>query len=99
MGPSGYNPGQASKGDAAGNYTNSFGGTSSACPGAAGVAALIVSRNPALRWDEVREVMKQCCDKIDTAGGAYDATGRSPKYGWGRLNAAKAVALAAGGPA
>jgi subtilisin-like proprotein convertase family protein len=47
-----------------------------------------------LRWDEVREVMKQCCDKIDTAGGAYDATGRSPKYGWGRLNAAKAVALA-----
>jgi subtilisin family serine protease len=94
MGPSGYNPGQASKGDVAGNYTNSFGGTSSACPGAAGVAALVLSRNPALRWDEVREVMKQCCDKIDTAGGAYDATGRSPKYGWGRLNAAKAVALA-----
>jgi subtilisin family serine protease len=93
-GPSGYNPGQASKGDAAGNYTNSFGGTSSACPGAAGVAALVISRNPALRWDEVREVMKQSCDKIDTAGGAYDAAGRSPKYGWGRLNAAKAVQLA-----
>jgi subtilisin family serine protease len=94
MGPSGYNPGQTSKGDAAGNYTNSFGGTSSACPGAAGVAALIISRNPNLRWDEVREVMKNSCDKIDTSGGAYDANGRSAKYGYGRLNARKAVELA-----
>lgn len=94
MGPSGYNPGQVAKGDAAGNYTNSFGGTSSACPGAAGVAALILARNPALRWDEVREVMKRSCDRIDPAGGAYDAQGRSPKYGWGRLNAEKAVRLA-----
>ena len=58
-GTPGYNPGQTDKGDAAGNYTNSFGGTSSATPGAAGVAALILSRNPALRWDEVRDVMKQ----------------------------------------
>jgi subtilisin-like proprotein convertase family protein len=93
-GPLGYNPGQAAKGDSAGNYTNSFGGTSSACPGAAGVAALVISRNPALRWDEVREILKNCCDKIDTAGGGYDANGRSPKYGFGRLNAKKAVELA-----
>lgn len=94
MGPSGYNPGQTTKGDAAGNYTNSFGGTSSACPGAAGVAALVLSRNPNLRWDEVREVMKNSCDKIDVAGGAYNAQGHSPKYGYGRLNAKKAVELA-----
>jgi subtilisin family serine protease len=94
MGPSGYNPGQTSKGDAAGNYSNSFGGTSSAAPGAAGVAALILSRNPDLRWDEVREVMKNSCDRIDVAGGNYDASGRSPKYGYGRLNAKKAVELA-----
>jgi len=94
MGPSGYNPGQTSKGDAIGNYTNSFGGTSSACPGAAGVAALILSRNPNLRWDEVREIMKNCCDKIDTQGGNYDANGHSPKYGYGRLNAKRAIELA-----
>jgi subtilisin family serine protease len=94
MGPSGYNPGQASRGDAAGNYTNSFGGTSSACPGAAGVAALILSRNPVLRWEQVRELMKQCCDRIDTAGGSYDSSGHSTKYGYGRLNALKAVELA-----
>ena len=93
-GTPGYNPGQVSKGDAAGNYTNSFGGTSSACPGAAGVAALVLSRNPALRWDEVRDVMKRACERIDTAAGQYDANGRSPLYGHGRLNARSAVELA-----
>lgn len=94
MGPSGYNPGQVPKGDALGNYTNSFGGTSSASPGAAGVAALVLSRNPGLRWDEVRGIMKSSCDRIDTAGGQYDASGHSAKYGYGRLNAKKAVELA-----
>ena len=95
MGNRGYNPGDVNRGDAAGNYTNSFGGTSSACPGAAGVAALVLSRNPSLRWDQVRDVMKQACEKIDTAGGNYDAGGRSDWYGFGRLNARKAVELAA----
>lgn len=93
-GPSGYNPGQTVKGDAAGNYTNSFGGTSSASPGAAGVAALILARNPNLRWDEVRDIMKRCCDKVDAAGGNYDAAGHSAQYGYGRLNARNAVELA-----
>ncbi|HEY9659364.1 MAG TPA: proprotein convertase P-domain-containing protein, partial [Allocoleopsis sp.] len=93
-GITGYNPGNTTQGDTAGNYTNSFGGTSSACPGAAGVVALVLARNPDLRGDQVREILKQCCDKIDTAGGQYDATGRSPFYGYGRLNARKAVELA-----
>lgn len=90
----GYNPGNANQGDAAGNYTNSFGGTSSACPGAAGVAALIIARNPNLRWDQVRDIIKQSCDRIDQQGGNYDASGRSPFYGYGRMNARKAVELA-----
>jgi subtilisin family serine protease len=93
-GPLGYNSGNALKGDAAGNFTNSFGGTSSACPGAAGVAALIIARNPSLRWDQVRDIIKQSCDKIDPTGGNYDANGRSPLYGYGRINAKKAVELA-----
>jgi subtilisin family serine protease len=93
-GPSGYNDGHPNKGDILGNYTNGFGGTSSAAPGAAGVAALILARNPNLRWDEVREIMKQSCDKIDKTGGKYDANGRSPFYGFGRLNAQRAVELA-----
>ena len=93
-GSSGYNPTETG-GDAAGNYTDGFSGTSSACPGAAGVAALILARNPALRWDQVKTLMKQCAEKIDSAGGAYDAAGHSQLYGHGRLNARKAVELAA----
>ncbi|MHC5719945.1 MAG: S8 family serine peptidase, partial [Nostoc sp.] len=33
----GYNSGNRNLGDVGGNYTNEFGGTSSSCPGAAGV--------------------------------------------------------------
>lgn len=94
VGQHGYNTGHAGAGDLAGNYTNSFGGTSSACPGAAGVAALVLSVNPVLKWHEVRELLKQACDKIDPQGGQYDAGGHSPKYGYGRLNARTAVELA-----
>jgi subtilisin family serine protease len=90
----GYNSGLAGKGDVAGNYTNSFGGTSSSAPGAAGVAALILARNPELRWDQVREVMRNSADKIDPIGGNYDANGWSEWYGYGRLNAKRAVELA-----
>jgi subtilisin family serine protease len=93
-GAPGYNPGQASLGDADGDYTNDFGGTSSACPGVAGVAALILSRNPALRHDEVKDVIRRACDPIDRAHGRYDARGHSPFYGYGRVNARRAVELA-----
>lgn len=95
MGAPGYNSGGGTTmGDTAGNYTNDFGGTSSACPGVAGVAALVLARNPNLRWDEVRDILKRSCDRIDTSGGQYDSSGRSPFYGFGRVNAKKAVELA-----
>jgi len=94
-GTGGYNAGSESDGDAGGNYTNAFGGTSSACPGAAGVAALVIARDPELRWDEVRMILKRSCDRIDASGGRYDATGHSHLYGYGRLNARRAVELAA----
>jgi subtilisin-like proprotein convertase family protein len=97
MGRTGYNPGSttgAAGGDRTGNYTNAFGGTSSACPGAAGVAALVLARNPALRWDEVKDILRRACDRIDPQGGQYDANGRSRFYGYGRLNATTAAQLA-----
>ena len=94
VGPHGYNSGSVADGDAAGNYTNSFGGTSSACPGAAGVAALVLSVNPALKWSEVKDLFRRACDRIDPQGGGYDENGHSPKYGYGRLNARTAVDLA-----
>jgi subtilisin family serine protease len=91
----GYNPGAPhAEGDAAGNYTSTFGGTSSACPGAAGVAALIISRNPDLRWDEVKDVFRRTSEKIDAANGQYDAQGHSAIFGFGRINARKAVEAA-----
>jgi len=94
MGAAGYNSGSRSLGDLAGNYTSRFGGTSSACPGVAGVAALVLARNPSLRWDQVKDVIRRACDRIDPAGGKYDANGHSRRYGYGRVNAKKAVDLA-----
>jgi len=93
-GSQGYNEGNIQSGDATGNYTDAFGGTSSACPGVAGVAALIISRNPALRWDQVKDIIKQSSDKIDAQQGNYSADGHSLLYGYGRVNALNAVKLA-----
>jgi subtilisin family serine protease len=93
-GAPGYNRGRAGEGDATGLFTNSFGGTSSACPGAAGVAALVLAMQPGLRRAEVADVLKRACDRIDPQAGQYNAAGRSALYGWGRLNALRAVELA-----
>jgi subtilisin family serine protease len=71
-----------------------FGGTSSATPGAAGVAALVLSKNPQLRYSEVKDILKRCCDRIDAGRHQYDGNGHSRKYGFGRLNAKRAVDLA-----
>ena len=83
-------------GYSADNYTNSFGGTSSACPGAAGVAALVLSSNEALYWEEVKNILQLSCDRIDQEDGQYDEEGHSPFYGYGRLNAEKAARSAGG---
>ena len=74
-----------------GDYTDDFGGTSSACPGAAGTAALMLSVNPELTWQEVRAIIKETCEKIDVANGQYDAQGHSKFYGHGKIDAEKAV--------
>jgi subtilisin family serine protease len=93
-GTAGYNNGDIKKGDTRGNYANDFGGTSSAAPGAAGVAALILSKNPSLTYLQVRDILRRCCDRIDKIGGRYDSSGHSKLYGYGRLNARRAVDLA-----
>ncbi len=93
-GSAGYNPGRDSQGDTHGDFTNDFGGTSSACPGVAGIAALVIAANPELNWQEVRDVIRRSCVKIDVDGGDYDETGHSRVYGHGRPDAATAVMLA-----
>lgn len=94
-GENGYNPGRDLNGDPAGNYTNSFGGTSSACPGVAGVVALMLSVNAELTALEVRKILSESCDRIDPVEGDYNAMGHSPLYGYGRINARTAVESAA----
>ena len=89
MGGGGYNAGNVNDGDALGNYTNSFGGTSSACPLAAGITGLVLTANPSLTKDQVYEIYKETSDKNGLD--AYDANGFNMNYGYGRINACKAV--------
>lgn len=79
------------KGDGRHNYVDDFGGTSSACPGAAGVAALMLSANRDLTWIQVRDILKETSEKIDPQGGFYDEKGHSKYYGYGKIDAYKAV--------
>ncbi|HEY5883101.1 MAG TPA: S8 family serine peptidase [Pyrinomonadaceae bacterium] len=66
------------------------GGTSFASPVIAGVAALIISANPVLTPAQVQDILKQSADDLGAAG--WDT-----RYGWGRVNAARAVCTVMGG--
>jgi hypothetical protein len=81
--------------DPTGSYTGMFGGTSASCPIAAGVAGLILSVNKNLTATDVRIVMEHTCDLIAPDDAQYNGiTGKSLKYGYGRINAEKAVKAA-----
>ncbi|WP_462253284.1 S8 family serine peptidase [Ekhidna sp.] len=80
---------EGSAGWFSGNYSDGFGGTSGATPIAAGVAALVLSVNPALTKAEVENILYSTADDIGPSG--FDN-----EYGHGRVNAYQAV-LAAGG--
>lgn len=92
--------GEHGSGFSQGLYTSQFGGTSSATPLAAGVAALIISANPSLTAAQVREILESTADKIEDhdpdpqlgfAKGTYDDRGHSEWFGFGKVNAAAAV--------
>lgn len=74
-----------------GNYTSTFGGTSSAAPLVAGLAGLVLSANPELTAAEVRALLAETADRIDPLRGRYSEDGHSPIYGFGRVNAYRAV--------
>ncbi|WP_254533378.1 S8 family serine peptidase [Natrinema gelatinilyticum] len=77
------------------DYTQTFGGTSSATPLVAGLAALLLSLDPELSSVEVKRILTTTADKIDEDDGEYE-DGHSPWYGHGRINAQRATALLAG---
>ncbi|RMG87342.1 MAG: peptidase S8 and S53 subtilisin kexin sedolisin [Bacteroidetes bacterium] len=78
-----------SRGD---NYKH-FGGTSASTPLVAGICALILSVNPDLTAKEVKEILEKTADKIGDPS-EYSADGHSRKFGYGRVNADRAVAEA-----
>lgn len=91
----GYNLGSAAAGGTDGRYTNSFGGTSSATPLAAGVAALILSVRPELPGSLARRILEESCDQIGPL--AY-VNGRNNQFGRGRVNARRALEMARAAP-
>jgi subtilisin family serine protease len=94
-GREGRNPGDPTLGDEAGDYTNSFGGTSSSCPGVAGVVALMLAANPELDFQAVKAAIRESCERIADAPGEYDDEGHSASFGFGRVDARAAVELVA----
>lgn len=81
-------------------YTPLFGGTSSATPLVAGIAGLVLSENPNLTSKEVKEIVQMTADKIIDPGedpilrtkkGTYDENGHSEWFGYGKVNAYRAV--------
>lgn len=72
-------------------FTSGFGGTSSAAPLAAGVAALMLSVNPNLTASEIKNLMRTNSDRI---AGGYNSSGHSVYLGYGRINALKLVKAA-----
>jgi len=79
-----------SPGYGSGNYTSSFGGTSSACPVVSGVAALVLGYDPSLTSDQVKSVL------YSTAL-TNNGMGDSNQYGAGRVNALGAIQSLSGG--
>ncbi|HMP14730.1 MAG TPA: S8 family serine peptidase [Saprospiraceae bacterium] len=81
-------------------YTDKFGGTSAAAPIVAGVAALVWAAQPELSADQVKEILYSTTDKItdpqpdpvfQLRKGFYDENGHSEWFGYGKVNAYKAV--------
>ena len=82
----------------AGDYTTTFNGTSSACPNAAGVMALILSQAPLLTEQEARFTLESSCDKVGGYTYLSGQTGQpngtwSTNLGYGRVNAEAALSL------
>ncbi|MBN2561778.1 MAG: S8 family serine peptidase [Phycisphaerae bacterium] len=80
------------------DYTNQFGGTSSATPLAAGVLALIISQDPTMTAAQARAILYHTAVPIEEPYGRFDGiTGHSHRLGFGKVDAGAAVAAADAG--
>jgi subtilisin-like proprotein convertase family protein len=95
-GSNGYNTASSASG---GDYTNDFGGTSSATPTAAGIVALMLERNPNLGWRDVQEILIRSAFKFKPTDGGWASNGAglafNHDFGAGLIDATAALNLAA----
>lgn len=83
------------------NYTKCMNGTSAATPAVSGAVALMLQAKPTLGWRDVRLILAQTARINDPLDPGWITTGGTPayafnhKYGFGVIDAASAVAVAA----
>jgi subtilisin family serine protease len=101
-GSSGYNPNEStgevlpSSGTNHLSYTGRFGGTSAACPQIAGVSALMLSVNPTLSSNEIKNIIERTTKKIGSMSYDYNLPNGTwnQEMGFGLVDAHKAVIYA-----
>ncbi|MFN7804166.1 MAG: proprotein convertase P-domain-containing protein, partial [Planctomycetaceae bacterium] len=96
VGTNGYNWSNTWAGAGSNDYTDEFGGTSSATPLSAGIAALVLSRAAdlgiSLSATQVKGLLRNTTDLVGPSTVTYDnVTGSNLEFGTGRVNAASAV--------
>jgi len=89
---------EGSGGYSSSDYTDTFGGTSSATPLVSGVIALMLEANTNLSWRDVQHILVETSRKNDGSDSSWTTNGDghivSHKYGFGVVDASAAVSLA-----
>jgi len=86
------------QGYASGDYTSTFGGTSSSAPLVSGVIALMLEANPDLTYRDVQHILVESAEQNDPTAAEWDTNGAgylvNHDYGFGAIDAAAAVSEA-----
>jgi hypothetical protein len=94
----GYNTGSTSGEISDGNYTQTFGGTSSATPTMSGIVADLLQSKPTLGWRDVQEILIRSAKKVNPTNSGWANNGAGfhfhHDYGAGLVDAAAAITLA-----
>jgi subtilisin family serine protease len=97
-GAEGYNKGTQPRDFADMDFTDTFGGTSSATPAVSGVCALLLQARPDLGWRDVKTILMTTAAQNNPEDPDWSTNGAgyhvNHKYGFGRVDAAAAVVAA-----